>query len=110
MLVWTKRRNKDFPKYPDLYIISIDVGNDNMDPEDYEAGFVGYLNWYADEFVGHAEQDCGFKSSDSGMFLYKEKDTDGTEPDIEKLLPALLRDIFENEPVEYTIIDREAEG
>lgn len=109
MLIWTK--NTENPEKQ--YCISVDTGIDNLETKDFEEGFVGYLNYYVDEFVGHAESDCGFQEYDSGMYLFKENklDDEGV-PMVESMIPELLDYIFENEDgdMTYVILDKDLEG
>ena len=57
------------------YIVTLTPGTgDNLLPEDVEEGYAGYINCAVDEFVGHAEDDCGFISGDSDVYMCSEKE------------------------------------
>lgn len=69
MLVYVK----DTPAN-ESYIIMLQQGTgDNLLDEDIEEGYFGYINYYVDRFVGHYDDDCGFRSHDCGMYLCTEQ-------------------------------------
>lgn len=104
MLIWAK--NKENPEKQ--YCVSVDAGIDNLEAKDFENGFVGYLDYYVDEFVGHATSNCGFQDYESGMYLFKENklDDEGV-PMVEAMIQELLDYIFEYEDgdMTYVILD-----
>jgi hypothetical protein len=100
MIVWAT--NKDGYRY----LIEMDVGNDNLTGEDYEEGYIGYINSYASRFVGNAERDCGFEPADGGMYLYKAEDlrvseSEAVNMDPEEIVLTLLEDVIKDDIGEF---------
>ena len=114
MLVYVKNSVMDIG-----YIVSMQQGTgDNLLDEDIEEGYVGYINYYADRFVGHYDDDCGFKPLDAGMYLCTEEEFRHVKQGnmkylLDKIIPYIfasdMTDTKLPDGVTYKVVDEELE-
>lgn len=80
-------------------LIGINEGTgDNLLKEDIEEGYVDYLNYYV-----YTVEDGVIEEDDGGMIMYKKPLTEIHES-MKCFVPDVLRDVFDDEYLEYEII------
>ena len=97
---------KDTPAN-ESYLITLQQGTgDNLLDEDIEEGYFGYINYYVDRVVGHYDDDCGFQSHDSGMYLYTEDEFRHVEQgNMKYLLDKIISYIFASDMTDIKLPD-----